>query len=261
MEIKKPEDLTGLLAIGKIVGMTIVHMANEMQPGMTTKQLDDIGAEFLTKHGARSAPQLTYKYPAATCISINNEAAHAIASPDRIIQAGDLVNIDVSAELNGYIGDSGASFPVPPVTDEIQRLCDYTKKALTAGINAARAGEYLWEIGKAVNKVADEGGYNIIRDLGGHGVGRKLHEPPNSIPHFYDPRDKRAIRRAKKKLKVGQVMTIEPFLTLGDGTIYTADDQWTLITTDGALSAQYEHTVVITDGAPILTTKTDGVDW
>lgn len=254
MIVKNPEDLAGLVKAGEVVGKCIVHMAQHMEPGMTTAELDKIGEKFLKAHGAKSAPQLTYDYPAVTCISINDEAAHAIASPDRVIQPGDLVNIDVSASVNGYIGDSGASFPVPPVSDEVQRLCDHTKQALQAAIDAVKGGERLWVIGKAVEKVAKKGGYSIIKELGGHGVGHKLHEPPHSIPHYFT-------RKARTKLKVGQVLTIEPFLNTGSGEIYTADDNWSLITKDGSLSAQYEHTVVITENAPILTTRVDGVDW
>jgi methionyl aminopeptidase len=254
MIVKNPEDLAGLVRVGNVVGRTIVYMASQMEPGMTTAELDDIGAAFLKSQGAVSAPVQDYKYPAVTCISINDEAAHAIASPNRVIQPGDLVNIDVSAIMDGYYGDSGASFPVPPVKPEIQRLCDFTKRALSAAIDAVSAGEKLWVIGKAAEKVAKEGGYTIIRDLGGHGVGRKLHEPPHSVPHYFT-------RRARQKLKAGQVLTIEPFLNTGNGKVDTLEDGWTLRTTDGSISAQYEHTVVITDGKPILTTKTEGVDW
>jgi methionyl aminopeptidase len=254
MIVSNPAELAGLIKVGNVVGRTVVHMARHMQPGMTTAELDNIGARFLRQNGAESAPIHDYKYPAATCISINDEAAHAIASPDRVIRPGDLVNIDVSAIMDGYYGDTGASFPVPPISEEVQRLCDYTKKALAAAINAAKAGQPLWVIGKASGAVAKEGGYTIIRELGGHGVGRKLHEPPHSIPHYYT-------KRARGKLKVGQVLTIEPFLNAGKGEIYKADDGWSLITKDGSIAAQYEHTVVITEGKPILTTRVEGVDW
>jgi methionyl aminopeptidase len=254
MIVDNPKDLAGLMKAGEVVGKTIVHMARAMEPGMTTKELDEIGAAFLKEHGAVSAPIEMYKYPAHTCISINDEAAHAIASPKRVIQPGDLVNIDVSAIVDGYIGDSGASFPVPPVTDEVQRLCDYTKRALAEAIDAVKAGERLWVIGRAAERVAKEGGYKIIRELGGHGVGRKLHEPPHSVPHYFT-------KRARERLKKGQVMTIEPFLNTGAGKIETLADNWTLRTIDGSLSAQYEHTIVITEGKPILTTRVEGVDW
>lgn len=247
MSITGPDDLAGLLKIGRIVGLTIQTMADAMKPGMTTAELDAIGAEFLAKNGARSAPQMTYNFPAVTCISINDAVAHGIPSPDRVIQPGDLVNIDVSAEMNGFIADSGASFPVPPVSDDIQRLCDHGQEALEAALSAVRAGQPINVIGGAVEEVAKRGGYRIIRELGGHGVGRKLHEPPHNIPNFYK-------KNARKKLKAGMVITVEPFLSTGRGKIYTDDDGWTLRTIDGALAAQYEHTIVITDGDPIRVT-------
>lgn len=251
MIIKSPDDLNGLIKIGQIVGETLLHMAEQLQDGMTTADLDQIGAVYLAKHGAKSAPIHDYRFPACTCISINDEAAHAIASPKRVIQRGDLVNIDVSAVYNGYYADTGASFPVPPVRAEVERLCQYTRRALSAALGVVRAGEPLNVIGRAVEEVAKEGGYSIIRDLGGHGIGRKLHEPPHSIPHFFRP-------NMKDKLVMGQVLTVEPFLCVGKGRIKTEPDGWTLRTVDKTLTAQYEHTIIITEGKPILTTKING---
>ncbi|MAS32507.1 MAG: type I methionyl aminopeptidase [Anaerolineaceae bacterium] len=246
MSIDNEQDLIALMRIGRIVGLTLQHMGAALEPGMTTKELDDIGAKFLEEHGARSAPMLTYKFPGHTCISINDEAAHGIPG-DRVIQAGDLVNIDVSAELGGYYGDTGGSFAVPPVTKENQRLLDTTRAALDAATNAVRAGLPLNVIGKAIEKIARPAGYGILRELGGHGVGRSLHEPPHAIPHYFNP-------RARQRLNEGMVMTIEPFLTTGAIHVKTDEDGWTLRTTDGSLSAQYEHTVIITKGKPILVT-------
>ena len=163
---------------------------------MTTAELDKIGAAFLADHGARSAPILTYKFPGHTCISINDEAAHGIPG-DRVIQEGDLVNIDVSAELDGYYADTGSSFAVPPVAPEKQQSAGYD----TQGI----AGRYRCSTGRASGsvrlakrseKVAKPAGYRIIRELGGHGVGRGLHEPPHAVPHYYN-------RHARQKLKEG----------------------------------------------------------
>ena len=246
MSIDNEKDILGLMKIGRIVTLTMHHMAEAMEPGMTTAELDAIGAKFLEEHGARSAPILTYKFPGHTCISVNDEAAHGIPG-DKVIQPGDLVNIDVSAELDGYYADTGGSYAVPPVSAEKQRLLDTTRKALEAAINAARAGQPLNVIGKAVEKVANPAGYKIIRELGGHGVGRKLHEPPHAVPHYYD-------RRARKKLQEGMVMTLEPFLTTGAIHVKTQPDGWTLKTVDGSLSAQFEHTVIITKNKPILVT-------
>lgn len=246
MTIESEQDLIGLKAIGRIVTLAMKYMQDSARVGMTTKELDEMGAEFLAKYGARSAPILTYNYPGHTCISINDEAAHGIPGK-RVIQPGDLVNIDVSAELDGYIGDTGGSIAMPPFSPKKQRLLDYTRQALDAAVHAVRAGRPISVIGEAVDKVAKRGGYKIIEDLGGHGVGHGLHEEPHRIPHHFD-------RRAREKLTEGLVITLEPFLTTGARKVYTAKDGWTLKTVDGSLSAQFEHTVVITKGQPILLT-------
>lgn len=249
MTVEGEQDLAGLLRIGRVVGLTLRHMQAAVEPGMTTAELDAVGAAFLAQHGARSAPILAYNYPGHTCISLNDEAAHAIPGP-RVIQPGDLINIDVSAELDGYWADTGASMPLPPVEPAKQRLCDYTFEALQAAIGAARAGQPMNAIGRAVEAVARRGGYQVIRELGGHGVGRGLHEYPRSIPHYFE-------RRAARKLMPGMVITLEPFLTTGAIHVRTEPDGWTLRTTDGSLAAQYEHTVIITDDEPILVTAVD----
>lgn len=245
MSIESERDLEKLLAIGRIVGMTVKTMADALRAGMTTAELDEIGAAYLQAHGARSAPQLVYNFPSATCISINDEAAHGIAG-DRVIQPGDLVNIDVSAELDGYFADTGASFPVEPIAPEWLRLCDYTRSALRRALEAARAGQPLNAIGRAVEKEAARGGYRVVRDLGGHGVGRHIHEKP-SVPNYYT-------KRASQRLEEGLVITIEPFLSPKADRVITADDGWTLRTPNGSRVAQYEHTIVITRGAPVLVT-------
>ncbi len=246
MSIDSEDDLVGLLRIGRIVGLTLQHMLAAIKPGMSTAELDAMGANFLTKHGARSAPILAYNFPGFTCISINDEAAHGIPRVDRIIQPGDLVNVDVSAELDGYWADSGASIPMPPVAPEKQRLCDFARQALEAAIGAARAGQPLYAIGKAVEPVAKKGGYGILRELGGHGVGRHIHEKP-TVPLYYE-------RRARQIMQKGMVFTLEPFLTTGAIHVRQDADGWTLRTPDGSLVAQYEHTIVITEGRPILVT-------
>jgi methionyl aminopeptidase len=246
MSIENERDIVGLMKVGRVVALTMYHMAEAMKPGMTTRELDEIGAKFLAQHGARSAPILTYKFPGHTCLSINDEAAHGIPG-DRVIQPGDLVNIDVSAELEGYFADTGGSFAVPPVSPEKQRLLDTARKALNAAVNVVKAGQPINVIGQAVEAVAQPAGYRIIQELGGHGVGRKLHEPPHAVPHHY-------VRRARQKLREGQVLTLEPFLTTGADHVKTDPDGWTLRTTDGSLAAQYEHTVIITKDRPILVT-------
>lgn len=245
MTIESQADMAGLLRIGKVVGLALQKMKEACRPGMTTVELDAIGAAFLKGEGARSAPILTYKFPGWTCISLNDEAAHGIPGR-RVIKEGDLVNIDVSAELDGYFADTGATIAMGTVTPVKQKLMDCTQTALQKGIAAAQAGKPVYEIGRAMENTVRASGFKIIRDLPGHGVGRKLHESP-SVPGFYT-------NKAREPLREGMVITIEPFVSTKASHIYTADDGWTLKTTDGSPAAQYEHTVIITKGQPILIT-------
>ena len=249
MVVRNQRDMEALMRIGQICGLTLQHMLKHVEPGITTRELDRIGEEFLKKHDAASAPITAYNYPGWTCISVNDEAAHGIPG-NRKIQAGDIVNVDVSAVLEGYWGDTGASMIVTPVAPKLERLTRWTKKALNAGIAAAKADSPVYEIGRAVHKVAHEGGYNIIRELGGHGVGRNIHESP-TVHNFLN-------KRERTRLVDGLVITIEPFLNLGKGKIYTEDDGWTLRTRDGSISCQYEHTVIINGDNPILATRVEG---
>ncbi len=246
MTVENEHDVVGLMKIGRIVAMTLNHMLDHVEPGISTKELDAIGAAFLQKHGARSAPILAYKYPGFTCISINDEAAHGIPG-DRIVKEGDLVNVDVSAELDGYWGDTGRSIAVPPVPASHQHLLDTTKHALDIALDAAKAGVAVNEVGKAVHKYVRKQGFETIRELGGHGVGRHIHEKP-SVPNFFR-------RNARQKLKEGMVVTLEPFVTTGAIHVDTDPDGWTLRTPDGSLVAQMEHTVIITKDKPIIVTQ------
>jgi methionyl aminopeptidase len=212
---------------------------------VSTNELDAIGREVLGGRGARSAPPLAYHFPRTTCISVNDELAHGIPSR-RILREGDLVNIDVSAELDGYWADSGASFPVGEVAPRLRQLLHTTRAALSDAMGEVKAGAPIRNIGKAVERRAKKGGFRVIRDLCGHGVGRHIHEPPN-VPNTFDPRNKDVLHE-------GLVITIEPFLTTGATSIFEADDGWTLRTPDGSWGAQFEHTMIVTRGAPIVLT-------
>jgi len=240
-------ELVKLKIIGKIVADCLREMSRALQPGMSTFELDEIGRAFLEKHGARSAPKAVYKFPGTTCISLNHEVAHGIPSKTKIIQMGDLINIDVSAEKDGFFGDTGGSFIVGEGTLELQKLCAATKRALDTAVKSVRAGLPLNTIGKAVESVAKEEGFTIIRNLGSHGVGKSLHEAPEFIAGYYDPNDKRI-------LEENMVITIEPFLSTGATWVEQDADGWTLKTAKKFFSAQYEHSLVITkDEAIILT--------
>lgn len=246
MTIETENDLQQLTRIGNIVAVILQDMMRRTEPGMTTHELDLIGKDLLERHEALSAPRVTYNFPGYTCISINEEAAHGIPG-NRVIQPGDVVNIDVSAEKNGYFADTGGSFIVPPGSPLKQKLIHSTKTALAAACNSARAGQPLNGIGQAIQKVAKQKGFRIIKNLCSHGVGRALHEEPSEIPGYYDPWDKRILHE-------GLVITIEPFLSTKSRYVTEAEDGWTLVGDKGNLSAQFEHTMVITKGKPILLT-------
>ena len=221
-------------------------MGAALEPGITTQELDDIGRRILDAAGARSAPEITYDFPGATCISVGPDCAHGIPD-DTVVEAGDLINIDVSAELDGYFGDTGASFAVPPATRRIERLCRDGRRAMWAGIRAVKPDGRLNEIGRSIERFADAGGYSLVRNLASHGVGRSLHDEPGEIPTWYEPRDRRTIPE-------GLVFTIEPFLSLGADWVEELDDGWTLRPAKGEPTVQYEHTLVATRRGPVILT-------
>jgi len=240
------EDLRGVRQAGRVVAHAIEAMAAELRAGVTTAELDAIGQTAIAEHGARSAPQTVYGFPGATCISVNDEAAHGIPGT-RVVREGDLVNLDVSAEKDGYFADSGASYPVGEVSEAARLLLAATQEALTAALAAVRAGELLNGVGRAVQKVADDRGFLVVRNLCGHGVGGGLHEEPRAVLNYYEPSDRR-------RFSAGQVLTIEPFLSIDSDRAVESGDGWTLCTAAGGLAAQFEHTIVVTaEGAEILT--------
>jgi methionyl aminopeptidase len=244
--VSTAEELEKLREIGQIVARVLEAMGKAIEPGMTTAELDRLGEQLMDEAGARSAPQADYGFPGATCISINDEVAHGIPG-ERAIVAGDLVNIDVSAAKDGFYGDTGASFAVPPVDDAVKALCRDGRRALWEGIRAVRPGRPLNEIGKRIEGFANKRGYRLIRNLTSHGVGRSLHEEPKEIATWYDKSDRRVIGE-------GSVFTIEPFLSTVSEWVDTQDDGWTLTMLDGGRAVQYEHTVVATRNGPVVLT-------
>jgi methionyl aminopeptidase len=246
MTIDNDNDLEALKKIGGIVARTLQSMGKALEPGMTTRELDEIAAKLLEAEGAQPAPALMYNFPGAACISVFPDIAHGIPG-ERVLKAGDLVNIDVSAEFEGYFADAGSSFIMPPVAARIERLTRDGKRAMWAGVNSVRAGAKLGDIGRAVQNFADKNGYTLIRNLASHGVGRSLHEEPTSIATWDDPNERRRIHE-------GMVFTIEPFLSLGSEWAIDGDDEWTLRADTGRPTVQFEHTLVATKrGAMVLT--------
>lgn len=246
MTIESEDQLDKLRSVGRLVARTLAAMGKALEPGITTRELDGLGRAMLEKEGARSAPELAYAFPGATCISVGPDCAHGIPG-DTVVKAGDLVNIDVSAELDGYFGDTGASFAVPPTKPRIERLCRDGRRAMWAGINAVKSGGRINEVGRSIENFARKNGYSLVRDLASHGIGRSLHEEPGEIPTWYESRDRRTIGE-------GLVFTIEPFLSLGAESVEQQDDGWSLRPPRLQPTVQFEHTLVATRRGPVILT-------
>ena len=246
MTADSQKDIEALKAIGRICAETLRKMMDATRAGMTTRELDEIGRTFLEAEGARSAPQVTYKYPAATCISVSPVIAHGIPD-EHVLREGELIHIDVSAELDGYYADTGASLVVSKRERSLEKLLDATRSTLMKALRVAKAGNLLNSIGRTVQNEAGKRGYNVIYDLTGHGIGRGLHESPKEILNFYNPNDRRVLNE-------GLVLAVEPFLTTGIGRTVQEKDGWSLRTIDRAIAAQFEHTIVVTKNEPIILT-------
>ncbi|KEP68202.1 methionine aminopeptidase [Thioclava dalianensis] len=246
MTITGEDELTGLREIGRIVANTMQAMADALEPGMTTLELDEIGRGLLEREGAQSAPQSVYGFPGATCISVNDEVAHGVPGA-RVIASGDLVNIDVSASKAGFFADTGASYRVGPVPRVLDRLCHDGKRAMEIGIAQVGANRPLAGIGRAIGRFASDRGYTLLRNLASHGVGRSLHEYPEAIATWPNRTERRIIHK-------GLVLTVEPFLSTGGLWANEGEDGWTLYSEPCAPVVQFEHTVVATErGAMIVT--------
>jgi methionyl aminopeptidase len=248
--IKSPREIETMAAAGRIVARTLALVAEHARPGVSTEQLDRRAEEFIRSHpGARPSFKGLYDFPATLCTSINQEIVHGIPSAKRVLKAGDLLSVDVGVLLEGLHADSAATFPVGDVTPEAERLLEVTRDALTAGVAQARAGNHVGDIGHAVQAVAEEAGYSVVRELVGHGIGSAFHEEPQ-VPNYGKP--KRGAR-----LVAGMTIAIEPMINIGGPDIRTLEDKWTVVTEDGSLSAHFEHTVAIGEnGVParVLTT-------
>jgi len=246
MTADSQKDIEYLKAIGRICAETLRKMMNATRAGMTTRELDEIGRSFLEAEGAKSAPQVMYNFPGATCISVSPVIAHGIPN-EYVLHEGELLHIDVSAELDGYFADTGASMIVSKRERNLEKLLDATKATLTKALHVAKAGNPLNGIGRTVQNEARRRGFNVIYDLTGHGIGHKLHESPKEILNFHNPNDHRILNE-------GLVLAIEPFLTTGIGRVTEEKDGWSLRTMDRAIAAQFEHTIIVTKNEPIILT-------
>ncbi len=245
MSIRSHFEFDKLRAIGRIVRRALDTAAAAVRPGITTAELENIGARVLAERGAEPAPPKTYGFPGALCISVNDEAIHGIPG-QRVIEAGDLVKLDLAAEKDGFYADAAVTVQVGEADATALRLVRCAESAFARGAAVATAGNRVAEIGRAVEGETRRRGFRVIRELCGHGVGRAIHEPPN-VPNYHDP-------RSRTRLTEGLVITIEPIVTAGRGQGVLDPDGWTIRTADGSLSAHFEHTLVITRAAPIILT-------
>jgi methionyl aminopeptidase len=239
MTVKSKRDLDGMRAVGKLVAQALRTMRAAIEPGMTTGELDEVGARFLRKHGARSAPQLTYDFPGFNCISVNDEIVHGVPG-ERVLEPGDVVKIDVTAELDGYMADSAITVLIPPVTAEARHLTETAQSAFECAMKVATAGVRIAELGRAVEAEVNRRGHAVIHEMCGHGVGRALHEEP-SVPNFFSP-------FTRGTLDEGLVIALEPIICESPTAVFEDEDGWTIRTASGCLAAHYEHTILIHGG-------------
>jgi methionyl aminopeptidase len=252
MSISSEAELLGMQKISEAVAVTLRKMQEYARVGMSTKELDEYGGEILSQYGAKSAPKLTYGFPGWTCISLNTEIAHGIPSASRLLADGDLVNIDVSAELDGFWADNGGSFVLGEGGAQHRKLVDASKAILLKAISNIKGGVKIAEIGWLIESEAKRAGFTVIKNLVGHGVGRALHEDPKEIPCFYD-------RSNKMRFRKNSVVAVETFISTRANYAHEKGDGWTFITNDGSFVAQHEHTILITDGVPVILTAANGI--
>jgi len=247
MSITSESELMAMKKVSDVVAYTLKEMRNFAKPGMTTKELDEFGARILKSFGAKSAPYQTYKFPGWTCISVDNEFCHGIPS-NRILKDGDLINIDVSAELEGYWSDNGGSFVLGQDINNHQGLVNASKKILEKAIANIKGGIRISEIGNIIETEAKKRGFKVIKNLTGHGIGRSLHEEPSEIANYKD-------RFNLKRFKKNSVVAVETFISTTSTYAEALNDGWTMVGNKGGFMAQHEHTIIVTDGQPIILTE------
>lgn len=248
MSITTEAELTGMKKASEAVAYALKEMRNFAKPGISTKELDEYGGKILNDLGAKSAPYVTYGFPGWTCISVNNEFCHGIPSEKRILKEGDLINMDVSAELDGFFSDNGGSFVIGEDVNQHQKLINASKEILHKAIYSIKGGVRISDIGFIMETEAKKRGYKVIKNLTGHGIGRGLHEEPHEIANY---RDRFNLTRFKKN----SVVAIETFISTTSTIAETLQDGWTMVGNKGGFMAQHEHTIVVTEGKPIILTE------
>lgn len=252
MSITKESELIGMKKISEVVGTTLKLMREYAKVGISTKELDDYGGKILQSYGAKSAPYETYGFPGYTCISVNEEAAHGVPSENKILKEGDLINIDVSAELDGFWSDNGGSFVLGKDIHNHQPLVDASKNILRKAISNIKGGVKISEIGYLIETEAKKSGFKVIKNLSGHGVGRSLHEAPENILNY-------SVRSNRERFKKNTTVAIETFISTNSTVAVTLNDGWTLVGNKGGYVTQHEHTILVTDGYPIILTSSNEI--
>ncbi|MFT3947126.1 MAG: type I methionyl aminopeptidase [Agriterribacter sp.] len=252
MSITTAAELEGMKRISEVVANTLKTMREYAQPGISTLELDEFGGRLLQQNRAKSAPKSAYNFPGWTCISINNEIAHGVPSAEKILKEGDLINIDVSAELDGFWSDNGGSFIIGNDIYGFQKLIDTSKQILQSSINRIKGGVRISEIGLFIETQAKKSGFRVIKNLTGHGIGRNLHEAPEEIANFCD-------RFNHTRFRKNSVVAIETFISTSSTLAETGVDGWTLTGNRGGFVAQHEHTIVVTDDKPVILTIENGI--
>ena len=247
VHLKSPREIEIMAEGGHILAETLALLSARVVPGMSTGELDALGEEFIRSHeGAEPAFKGLYGFPGSVCVSINQEIVHGIPSRKRVLCDGDIISLDVGVKYKGYFTDAAATVPVGSVTPETERLLDVTRRALDAGIAAARVGNHIGDIGAAIYGVVERAHFTVAQDLVGHGVGVEPHEEPQ-VPNFGKP-------KRGKPLVPGLTLAIEPMVNIGGSATRTLADKWTVVTADGTRSAHFEHTVAITENGPRVLT-------
>ena len=247
IELKTSSELKQMMDAGRIAAGALKAAGEAVRPGVSTAYVDSVAHEYIVKHGAIPTFLGYNGFPAASCISINDEVIHGIPSKSRIIQPGDIVSIDTGATYNGFVGDNAATFAAGEISPEAQRLCDVTRESLYEGIKMAVAGNRIGDIGSTIQRYCEERGFSVVREFTGHGCGRVMHEDP-SVPNYGTPG--RGVR-----LQVGMTIAIEPMINMGAAKIRQLPDGWTIKTADGKPAAHFEHTIAITSNGPVILTK------
>jgi methionyl aminopeptidase len=243
---KSAAEIEAMREAGRISSRALRVVGEAVRPGVTTAELDEIAETVIREEGAVPAFLGYHGYPRTLCTSLNHQVVHGIPSPKVSVAEGDILSVDVGAEIQGYFGDNARTFPVGRVSEQARRLLDVTERSLAAGIAACQVGNRLFDIGSAVQRVAEGAGFSVVREYVGHGIGRAMHEDPN-VPNFGQP-------GMGPRLETGMVFAIEPMVNAGGAAVESLLDGWTVVTQDGSLSAHFEHTVAITaDGPSILT--------